>query len=133
MRFLGNMFFLITSFKNMVVKFVGGSSVGTCSYVIIHFMYKVYSFSSVFGIRIVEKQLSIWYLFVFTVCWYCSGYEICTTICISVGYLEETILFPQLLSLHFTLTECKSIEEMFKRFVNNGFFFMAQKCQYWCI
>ena len=39
----------------------------------------------------------------------------------SVGYLEETILFPQLLFLHFTLTECKSIEEMFKRFVNDGF------------
>ena len=26
--------------------------------------------------------------------------------CLGVGYLEETILFPQLLHLHFTLTEC---------------------------
>ena len=29
--------------------------------------------------------------------------------CLSVGYLEETILFPSLLSLYFTLTECKLI------------------------
>ena len=29
--------------------------------------------------------------------------------CLSVGYLEETILFPRLLPLHFTLTECKLI------------------------
>ena len=29
--------------------------------------------------------------------------------CLSGGYLEETILFPRLLSLHFTLTECKLI------------------------
>ena len=36
--------------------------------------------------------------------------------CLSVGYLEETILFSCLLLLHFTLTECKSIEEIFKRF-----------------
>ena len=33
---------------------------------------------------------------------------------LSVGYLEETILFPQKLPLHFTLTECKLIEEILK-------------------
>ena len=33
--------------------------------------------------------------------------------CLSVGYLEETILFPQLLPLHFTLPDCKLIEEIF--------------------
>ena len=41
--------------------------------------------------------------------------------CLSVGYLEETILFPRLLPLHFTLTECKLIEEIFKRFIDDGF------------
>ena len=30
--------------------------------------------------------------------------------CLSVGYLEETILFLRLLPLHFTLTEGKLIE-----------------------
>ena len=40
--------------------------------------------------------------------------------CLSVGYLEETILFPRLLPLHFTLTACKLIEEIFKRFMNDG-------------
>ena len=39
---------------------------------------------------------------------------------LSVGYLDETILFLRLL-LHFTLTECKLIEEMFNRFMNDGF------------
>ena len=42
-------------------------------------------------------------------------------VCLSVGYLEETILFPRLLPLRFTLTECKLIEEIFKRFMNDGF------------
>ena len=37
-----------------------------------------------------------------------------------VSYLDETILFLRLL-LHFTLTECKLIEEMFNRFMNDGF------------
>ena len=41
--------------------------------------------------------------------------------CLSVGYLEETILFARLLPLHFTLTECKLIEEIFKRFMDDGF------------
>ena len=36
--FRGNMFALITTFKNMVAKFVGGCSVATCSYVIIYSM-----------------------------------------------------------------------------------------------
>ena len=35
---------------------------------------------------------------------------------LSVGYLEETILFLRLLLLHFTLTEYKLIEEIFKCF-----------------
>ena len=41
--------------------------------------------------------------------------------CLSVNYLEETILFPRLLPLHFTLTECKLIEDIFKRFMDDGF------------
>ena len=41
--------------------------------------------------------------------------------CLSVGYLEETNLFSCLLPLHFTLTECKLIEEIFKRFMDDGF------------
>ena len=41
--------------------------------------------------------------------------------CLSDGYLEETVLFSRLLPLHFTLTECKLIEEIFKRFMDDGF------------
>ena len=40
---------------------------------------------------------------------------------LSVGYLEETILFPRLLPLHFTLTEYKLNEEIFRRFMDDGF------------
>ena len=39
----------------------------------------------------------------------------------SDGYLEQTILFPRLLSLHFTLTQCKLIEETFKLFMGDSF------------
>ena len=42
---------------------------------------------------------------------------------LSVGYLEETILFPRPLPLHFTLTECKLIEGIFKRFMDDGVFY----------
>ena len=41
--------------------------------------------------------------------------------CLSVGYLEETILFPHLLLLHFASTEYKLIEEIFKRFMDDSF------------
>ena len=41
--------------------------------------------------------------------------------CLNVGYLEETILFPRLPPLHFTLTECKLIEEILKRLMDDGF------------
>ena len=41
--------------------------------------------------------------------------------CLSVGFLEETILFSRLLPLHFTLTECKLIEKIYKRFMDNSF------------
>ena len=34
---------------------------------------------------------------------------------------EKTILFPRLLSLHFTLIECKLIEEIFNRCMDDGF------------
>ena len=33
--------------------------------------------------------------------------------CPSVAYLEETIFITRLLPLHFTLTKCKLIEEVF--------------------
>ena len=52
---------------------------------------------------------------------------VCTKIalpyaCLSVSYyLEKTILFPRLLTLHFLLTEYKLIEEKFKRFMDDGF------------
>ena len=42
-------------------------------------------------------------------------------VCLSVGYLEETILFPWPWPLHFTLTKCKLIEEIFKSFVDDSF------------
>ena len=45
--FLSNMLVLITTFKSMVVKFVGGCFVGTRSYVNIYSVSKVYSFTSV--------------------------------------------------------------------------------------
>lgn len=42
--------------------------------------------------------------------------------CLSVGYyLEETILFQRLLTLHFPLTEYKLIQEIFKCFMDDGF------------
>ena len=43
------MIVLINTFKNMVVKFVGGCSVATRSYVITHSVSKIYRFSSVCG------------------------------------------------------------------------------------
>ena len=45
---------------------------------------------------------------------------------LSVGYLEETVLFSRLLSLHFTLTECKLIEEIFKLFMDDGFVLLPE-------
>ena len=48
--------------------------------------------------------------------------------CLSIGYLEETILFPRLLPLHFTLTECKLIEEISKRLMDDDFVFWPKKC-----
>ena len=39
----------------------------------------------------------------------------------SDGYLEQTVLFPRLLPLHFTLTQCKLIEETFKLFMGDSF------------
>ena len=47
--------------------------------------------------------------------------------CLSFGCLEESILFPPLLPLHFTLTECKLIEETFKRFMDDGFILWPKK------
>ena len=41
--------------------------------------------------------------------------------CLSVSYLRETILFPRLLPFHFIMTECKLIEEIFKRFMDDSF------------
>ena len=41
--------------------------------------------------------------------------------CVSVGYLEEIIFFPRLLPLHFTLTDSKLTEEIFKCFMDDGF------------
>ena len=40
--------------------------------------------------------------------------------CLGVGYLEETISFPPLSPLHFTLTECILIKEIFKHFMDDG-------------
>ena len=48
--------------------------------------------------------------------------------CLSVGYLEETIIFPRLLPLHFALTECKLIEEICERFMDDGFVLWSKKC-----
>ena len=46
------MMVLITTFKKMVVEFVGGCSVATRSYVIIYSVSKIYSFGSACGITI---------------------------------------------------------------------------------
>ena len=46
---------------------------------------------------------------------------------LSGGYSEETILFPHLLHLHFTLAECRLIEEIIKRFLDFGFFLCPKK------
>ena len=46
------MFVFITAMKNMFVKFIGGFSIVTRSYVIIHSVSKIYSSLSVCGITI---------------------------------------------------------------------------------
>ena len=51
-RFLGNTFVLITTFNNIVVKFIGGCSLATRSYVLIDSVSKISSFASVCGITI---------------------------------------------------------------------------------
>ena len=47
---------------------------------------------------------------------------------LSVGYSEETILFPRLLPLHFTLNEFKMVEEIFKGFMDDDFVLWPKKC-----
>ena len=39
----------------------------------------------------------------------------------SVGFLEETVLFPAELPKYFSHDNCKLIEELFKRYMDNGF------------
>ena len=46
---------------------------------------------------------------------------------LSGGYSEETILFPHLIHLHFTLAECRLIEEIIKRFLDDGFVLWPKK------
>ena len=46
---------------------------------------------------------------------------------LSGGYSEETILFPHLLHLHFTLAEYRLIEEIIKRFLDDGFVLWPKK------
>ena len=41
--------------------------------------------------------------------------------CLSIGYLEETVLFPKLLSRHFSLQQCDHIERHFKRYMDDVF------------
>ena len=53
-----------------------------------------------------------------------------TYACLSVGYLEETIFFSQLLPLHFTLTECKLTEERFTHFMNYTFTLLPKKSNF---
>ena len=50
--------------------------------------------------------------------------------CVSVGYIEQTIFFPRLLPLHFTLTECKLIEEIFERFMDDGFVLWSKNAKF---
>ena len=40
-----------------------------------------------------------------------------------VGYLEEIIVILRLFSSHFRLASCKLIEEIFKRFMDDKFFY----------
>ena len=46
---------------------------------------------------------------------------------LSGGYSEETILFPHLLHLHFTLAQCRLIEKIIKRFLDDGFSLWPKK------
>ena len=46
---------------------------------------------------------------------------------LSGGYSEETVLFPHLIHLHFTLAECRLIEEIIKRFLDDGFVLWPKK------
>ena len=55
-KFFSNRLVLITTFKNMVIKFVGGSSVAKRSYVIIHSGSNIYSFASVYNITIARVR-----------------------------------------------------------------------------
>ena len=41
--------------------------------------------------------------------------------CLSIGYLEEVFLFPRYLPLHFTNTECNMIQEIYDRYMDDGF------------
>ena len=41
--------------------------------------------------------------------------------CLSVGYLEEIILFSRLLRLHFTWNKCKLVGKISKSFMNKSF------------
>ena len=77
-RHLGNIMVLIITFKNMVVKFVGGCSVATRGYVIIYSVSKIYSFDSACGITIAIVLVYI-----------C---QILFSICYSICYSKEEYL-----------------------------------------
>ena len=40
---------------------------------------------------------------------------------LSVGFLEKTVLFPVELPKYFPHDNCKLIEELFKRYIDDGF------------
>ena len=44
-----------------------------------------------------------------------------TYVNLSVGFLEETVLFPVELPKYFSHDNCKLIEEFFKRYMDDGF------------
>ena len=40
---------------------------------------------------------------------------------LSVGFLEETVLFPVQIPKYFSHDNCKLIQELFKRYMDGGF------------
>ena len=51
----------------------------------------------------------------------CLSFDCSWPTIFAMGYLKETLLFPRLLPLNFTLAECKLNEEIFRRFTDDGF------------
>ena len=52
-----------------------------------------------------------------------NGHKMCSPVCLSVGYLEETKLFTNELPKYFNGSKCQLIMELLKRYMDDGFIF----------